>query len=78
VDTLKDEVFGFLGFDLRRVRKPEKDGYVVLMTPKKKARKAIKAKMRDMVANGGTLTAAELVAQINAAVAGWGQLFQGG
>jgi RNA-directed DNA polymerase len=70
VDTLKDEAFGFLGFDLRRVRKPERDGYFVLMTPKKKTRKAIKAKIRDIVANGGALTAADLVAQINFAVAG--------
>jgi len=78
VDTLKDEAFGFLGFDLRRVRKPEKDGYFVLMTPKKKARKAIKAKIRDIVSNGGAWTAAELVAQINAAVAGWVNYFRVG
>jgi hypothetical protein len=29
VDTLKDEAFGFLGFDLRRMRKREKAGYYV-------------------------------------------------
>ncbi len=80
VDTLKGEAFGFLGFDLRRKRKRkrEKDGYYVYMTPKKKARKAIKAKVRDIVATGGALTAAEIVTRINAAVAGWVEYFRVG
>jgi RNA-directed DNA polymerase len=78
VDTLKDEAFGFLGFDLRRVRKREKDGYYVYMTPRKKARKAIKAKIRDIIATGGALTAAEIVTRINAAVAGWVAYFRVG
>lgn len=78
VDTLKDEAFGFLGFDLRRVRKREEDGYFVLMTPRKKARKAIKARIRDMVANSGALTAAELVKRINAVVGGWVNYFRVG
>ena len=43
VDTLKGEAFGFLGFDLRRVHKRKKDGYTIQMTPKKKARKVVKA-----------------------------------
>jgi len=78
VDLLKDEAFGFLGFDLRRVRKREKAGYYVYMTPKKKARKAIKAKIRDIIATGGALTAAEIVTRINAAVAGWVTYFRVG
>jgi len=78
VDTLKDEAFGFLGFDLRRVRKRGKDGYLVLMTPKKKARKAIKAKIREIIVHGGALTAAALVAKINAAIAGWVNYFRVG
>src|SRR5947209_10747294 len=41
VNTLKGEAFGFLGFDLRRIRKQSGDGYFILMTPKKKARKAV-------------------------------------
>ena len=53
VDTLKGEAFGFLGFDLRRVRKRKGTGYFILMTPKKKARKAIKAKIRDIIRRGG-------------------------
>jgi RNA-directed DNA polymerase len=78
VDTLKDEAFGFLGFDLRRVHKREKAGYYVYMSPRKKARKAIKAKIRDIVARGGASTAAAIVTRINAAVAGWVEYFRVG
>jgi RNA-directed DNA polymerase len=78
VDTLKGEAFGFLGFDLRRVRKREKDGYYVHMTPRKKARKAIKAKIRDLIASGGAMPAAALIMKINAAVAGWVNYFRVG
>lgn len=78
VDTLKDEAFGFLGFDLRRVRKREKAGYYVYMSPRRKARKAIKAKIRDIIASGGASTAAEIVTRINAVVAGWVEYFRVG
>ena len=77
VDTLKGEAFGFLGFDLRRVRKRKGDGYFILMTPKKKARKAIKAKIRDIIRHGGATPMAKLVKQINATLAGWVNYFQG-
>jgi RNA-directed DNA polymerase len=53
VDTLKGEAFGFLGFDLRRVHKRQNDGYTIQMTPKKKVRKAMKAKIRDIIRSGG-------------------------
>jgi hypothetical protein len=53
VNTLKGEAFGFLGFDLRRVQKRKKDGYTIQMTPKKKARKVVKAKIRDIIRSGG-------------------------
>src|SRR5450759_2002197 len=33
VNTLRGEAFGFLGFDLRRVRKQGGDGHFILMTP---------------------------------------------
>jgi RNA-directed DNA polymerase len=78
VDLLKGEAFGFLGFDLRRVRKRERNGYLILMTPKKKARKAIKAKIRDLIRHGGATPAKMLVAQINAVLAGWVQYFRVG
>lgn len=78
VDLLKGEAFGFLGFDLRRVRKRERNGYFILMTPKKKARKAIKAKIRDLIRHGGATPAKRLVAQINAVLAGWVHYFRVG
>jgi hypothetical protein len=78
VDTLEGEAFGFLGFDLRRVRKRGKAGYFLYMSPKKKARKAIKAKIREIIIHAGALTAADIVARINAAVAGWVNYFRVG
>lgn len=78
VNTLKGEAFGFLGFDLRRVRKRGGDGYFILMTPKKKSRKAVKAKIRDIIARGGATPATELVKQINATLAGWVNYFRVG
>ncbi len=78
VDTLNGEAFGFLGFDLRRVRKRKEDGYFILMTPKKKACKAVKAKIRDIVGRGGATPMPELVKQINATLAGWVNYFRVG
>lgn len=78
VDTLKGEVFGFLGFDLRRVRKRNGEGYFLLMTPKKKARKAVKAKVRDIIRRGGATPMPDLVKRINATLAGWVNYFRVG
>ncbi len=78
VNTLNGDAFGFLGFDLRRVRKRSGAGYFILMTPKKKARQAVKAKIRDIIAHGGATPAAELVKQINATLAGWVNYFRVG
>ena len=78
VDTLKGEAFGFLGFDLRRVRKRHEQGHFILMTPKKKARKAIKAKVRDIIRTGGALPTKVVVERINAALAGWVNYFRVG
>ena len=78
VDTLKGEAFGFLGFDLRRVHKRTKDGYTIQMTPKKKARKAVKAKIRDIIRSGGATPVTVIVGRVNAVVAGWVNYFRVG
>jgi len=78
VDVLKGEAFGFLGFELRSVRKRKGDGYLLMMTPKKKARKAIKAKIRDIVQHSGATPMSKMVAQINASLAGWVNYFRVG
>ena len=78
VNTLNGEAFGFLGFDLRRVRKQRGAGHFILMTPKTKARKAVKAKVRDIIAGGGATPAADLVKRINATLAGWVTYFRVG
>ena len=78
VDTLKGKAFGFLGFDLPRVHKRKKDGYTIQMTPKKKARKVVKAKIRDIIRSGGATPVAVIVARVNAVVAGWVNYFRVG
>ena len=78
VNTLNGEAFGFLGFELRRVRKRGGDGHFILMTPKKKARKAVKAKVRDIIAQSGAMPAADMVKRINATLAGWVNYFRVG
>jgi RNA-directed DNA polymerase len=78
VDILKGEAFGFLGFDLRRVRRRKGDGYFLRMTPKKKARLAIKAKIRDIIRKGGATPMPKMVKQINASLAGWVNYFRVG
>jgi group II intron reverse transcriptase/maturase len=75
VDTLKGEAFGSLGFDLRRVRKRNGEGHFLLMTPKRKARKAVKAKIRDIVGRGGATPMPEVVKRVNATLAGWVNYF---
>jgi len=78
VNTLDGDAFGFLGFDLRRVRKREGNGYYLQMTPKKKARQAIKAKIRDTIRHAGATPIGRLIAKLNAALAGWVNYFRVG
>jgi RNA-directed DNA polymerase len=78
VNVLKGEAFGFLGFDLRRVRKRKGKDYFILMTPKKKARQAIKAKVRDIIGRSGASPMPGVVKQINATLAGWVNYFRVG
>ena len=48
------------------------------MTPKKKARKVVKAKIRDIIRSGGATPVAVIVARVNAVVAGWVNYFRVG
>jgi len=78
VNTLKGDSFGFLGFDLRRVRNQEGTGYFILLTPKKKARTAVKARIKEIIQHGGSIPMKALIAKVNAVVAGWVQYFRVG
>lgn len=78
VNLLHGEAFGFLGFDLRRVQRRQAMGHRLLLTPKKKARKAIKAKIRAIIRSGGATSTPALIAQINVALAGWVAYFRVG
>jgi group II intron reverse transcriptase/maturase len=78
VNVLAGQAFGFLGFDLRRVPKRKGTGYFILMTPKKKARATIKAKIRETIQRGGAAPTHIIVKQINAKLAGWVNYFRVG
>ena len=78
VNMLNGESFGFLGFDFRRILNRQRTGHFILMTPKKKARKAIKAKIREIIKHGGASPANEIIVRINVAVAGWVNYFRVG
>ncbi len=78
VDMLKGEAFGFLGFDFRRVLNKQRTRHFILLTPKKSARKAIKAKIRGIISTGGASPALEIVARINEVLAGWVNYFRVG
>jgi RNA-directed DNA polymerase len=78
IDTLKGEAFGFLGFDLRRVKNRKSDRPLILLTPKKKSRLSIKAEIREIIARSGAMPIKAIIKRINAAVAGWVQYFRVG
>lgn len=78
VDTLKGEAFGFLGFDLRRVRNREDTNYFIMLTPKKKARSAFKAEIKKVIQHGGATPMKVLIKKINSMIAGWVNYFRVG
>jgi len=78
VNVLKGESFAFLGFDLRRVQNRNRTGYFILMTPKKKARLAVKARIRESIQNGGAKSAKDIVKHVNAILNGWVNYFRVG
>ena len=78
VNLLDGGSFGFLGFDFKRTLNREKKRYYILMTPKKKTCIAIKAKIREIIKNGGAIPVKELIARINIVLAGWVEYFRVG
>lgn len=78
VNVLKGESFSFLGFDLRRVQNRSRTGHFILMTPKKKARIAVKARIRELIKSGGSKPAKDIVKQVNAVLSGWVNYFRVG
>ncbi|MBI3302088.1 MAG: reverse transcriptase [Deltaproteobacteria bacterium] len=78
VDLLGGEAFEVLGVERRRVPNRARDGYFILLTPRKRARLAIKARLRELLRRGGATPLKELIAQLNAVLAGWVQYFRVG
>lgn len=78
VDTVRGETLGFLGFEFRRVRRRTGDGPFILLTPRKKARLAIKTRLRELLCHGGATPLKELIAQLNTLLAGGVQYFRVG
>jgi len=78
VDLLRGEAFEFLGFELRRETNRARDGQFILLTPRKKARLALKARVREMLRRGGATPLKELIAHLNTVLQGWVQYFRVG
>jgi len=78
VDLLRGEAFEFLGFELRRVTNRARDGQFILLTPRKKARLILKARVRETLRRGGTTPLKELIARLNTVLQGWVQYFRVG
>jgi RNA-directed DNA polymerase len=78
VNMLDGDTFGFLGFDFRRILNREKTRHYILLTPKKKARLSIKAKIWEIIQHGGATPAKELIKKINTSLAGWVEYFRVG
>jgi group II intron reverse transcriptase/maturase len=78
VDLLAGEAFEFLGFEVRRVRQRTRNGHFILLTPRKKARLAITARIRDLLQHGGATPLKVLIGRLNDLLAGWVQYFRVG
>ena len=78
VDLIRGEPVTFLGFELRRVRKRTGDGHYILLTPRKKARLTLKARVRELLQHGGATPLKELIAHLNTVLTGWVQYFRVG
>jgi RNA-directed DNA polymerase len=75
VNTLQGEGFSFLGFDFRRVLNRRQQPYV-LLTPRKKARLAIKAEIRQIMRESGAQPVPAIIQRLNPLLAGWVHYFR--
>jgi RNA-directed DNA polymerase len=74
-----DEGFTFLGFDIRRMRKPGTSKYYVYTKPSKKAIASIKDKVRAKTRRATRhLGLDELILSLNRSLAGWANYFRHG
>jgi len=78
VNMLKGESFGYLGFDLRRVKGRESKDHYILLTPKKKARQNVKVQIREIIKRGGAMPMPKVIDKINSVLQGWVQFFRVG
>ena len=73
VDSIRGETFECLGFECRRVRQRTGEGHFILLTPRQKARLALKARVRELLRRGGATPLTELIGQLNTVLTGWVQ-----
>jgi RNA-directed DNA polymerase len=55
-----------------------RDGHFILLTPRKKARLALKARLRELLRHGGATPVKDLIAHLNTVLRGWVQYFRVG
>ena len=74
-----DDGFDFLGFHIRRQRKPGTQKYYVYTTPSKKAIKAVKAKVSEMTYRSTRhRSVSDMIADMNTVLRGWAMYFRYG
>ena len=74
IDLAKDEIFGFLGFDFRRVLS-HKGAWRPNLTPKMKKRTALLAKLKEIFRRFISQPAGRVVELINPILRGWVRYF---
>ncbi len=77
VDLAKGESFGFLGFDIRRVRRARGKWYA-LATPKQKKRTELLGRLREVFASHRSQPVAGVIEKINPILRGWVNYFAHG
>jgi RNA-directed DNA polymerase len=75
VDLTRGEYFGFLGFDLRRVR-TRRGKWGVRVTPKGKARKALLKKLKEIFRAMRSQPVRTVIEQLNPILRGWVNYFR--